>query len=53
MVVGLCERFGCLPSALLAEDVSLLRLIRIVEAGTPPSAGPAVPAGLEGGEGWP
>jgi hypothetical protein len=35
MIVGLCERFGCLPSALLAEDVSLLRWLRIVQAGTP------------------
>lgn len=28
--MGLCERFHCLPSQLLAEDVSLLRMIQIV-----------------------
>jgi hypothetical protein len=25
----MCERFGCLPSALLAEDVALVRLLEI------------------------
>jgi hypothetical protein len=34
MVLGLCERFGCLPSALLAEDAELLRMVRIVAEGT-------------------
>lgn len=33
MILGLCERFHCLPSALLAEDASLLQLIRIEELG--------------------
>ncbi len=27
--MGLCERFGCLPSALLAEDADLLRLVQL------------------------
>jgi hypothetical protein len=34
MVLGLCERFGQLPSAVLAEDAELLRLVRIVDEGT-------------------
>lgn len=29
MILGLCERFGCLPSQLEAEDATLLRLLRI------------------------
>lgn len=29
MIVSLCERFGCLPSALLAEDAELLRLVTL------------------------
>lgn len=29
MILGLCDRFGCLPSQLLAEDAGLLRLLRI------------------------
>ena len=29
MILGLCARFHCLPSALLAEDVGLLRLLTI------------------------
>lgn len=35
MVLGLCERFGVLPSVLLAEDAGLLRLLRIRELGAP------------------
>jgi hypothetical protein len=33
MIVALCERFGCLPSQLLAEDASLLRLLTVVAMG--------------------
>lgn len=33
MILGLCERFSCLPSALLAEDASLLRLLKIEDLG--------------------
>ncbi len=29
----LCERFGCLPSVLLAEDSELLRLVDIADRG--------------------
>jgi hypothetical protein len=35
LVLGLCERFGCLPSQLLEEDASLLRLLKIESLGTP------------------
>lgn len=35
MVLGLCERFGQLPSAVLAEDAGLLRLLKIHQRGTP------------------
>ncbi len=37
-MLGLCERFGCLPSALLAEDAGLLRMLRVRELGRPPDA---------------
>ena len=40
MILGLCERFGCLPSALLAEDASILRLLRIKALGTPEQSEP-------------
>ncbi len=33
LILGLCERFGCLPSQLLAEDAELLRLMEIVHRG--------------------
>lgn len=32
-IIGLCDRFHCLPSQLLAEDASLLRLLAIVGEG--------------------
>lgn len=41
-ILRLCDRFHCLPSQLLAEDASLLRLIAIEGL-----AGPDIP---EGGE---
>lgn len=31
LVLGLCDRFRCLPSQLYAEDAELLRLLRIVQ----------------------
>lgn len=35
----MCQRFHCLPSALMAEDAGLLRLLRLEElAGPPPGA---------------
>ncbi len=30
-VIGLAERFGVLPSAVLAEDASLLRMLRLLD----------------------
>jgi hypothetical protein len=35
LVVGLCERFHCLPSQLLAEDAGLLRMVHLVELARP------------------
>lgn len=35
MILGLCDRFHKLPSEVLAEDASLLRLLEIVELGAP------------------
>lgn len=32
-VVGLCDRFKCLPSQLMGEDASLLRLVAIEARG--------------------
>lgn len=32
-MLGLCERFGCLPSALYQEDVNLLRLLALEDMG--------------------
>jgi len=34
-----CERFGKLPSELLAEDAELLRLLNIEALATPPQEG--------------
>lgn len=39
-VVGLCEKFGCLPSQLYKEDVELIQLLNIIEMGTPEEAEP-------------
>jgi hypothetical protein len=33
MILGLCERFSCLPSQLMAEDVSLLQLVALEDLG--------------------
>jgi hypothetical protein len=35
-VLGLCERFKCLPSQLYEEDTDLLRLIAIERLGAAP-----------------
>ena len=35
LIVNLCERFGCLPSALLEEDPALLRMVRLVDLAHP------------------
>ena len=38
-VLGLCDRFHCLPSQLEGEDASVLRLLKIAELGNPPPEG--------------
>ena len=35
MVDGLCQRYGCLPSQLLDEDVQILKMLSIVAEGRP------------------
>lgn len=40
--MSLCERFHCLPSQVMAEDVKVFRYLKILEL-----------AGPEGGEPWP
>lgn len=50
--MGLCERFHCLPSQLLAEDAGLLRLLEIRRRGgsdRPPEVSPGVPDDSGGG----
>jgi pyruvate/2-oxoglutarate dehydrogenase complex dihydrolipoamide dehydrogenase (E3) component len=34
-VLGLCEKFGCLPSQLLREDAGILRMLKIQHLGNP------------------
>lgn len=36
LIDGLCQRYGCLPSALLAEDVGILKMLSVVALGRPP-----------------
>lgn len=33
MIDSLCERYGCLPSQLLAEDISVYQIASIAEMG--------------------
>ena len=33
IIDGLCQRFNCLPSQVLAEDVGILRMLDIVAQG--------------------
>ena len=35
MIDGLCQRYSCLPSALLSEDVTILRMLAVVTEGQP------------------
>ena len=39
LIDGLCQRYSCLPSALLAEDVTILQMVAIVQEGQPESDG--------------
>lgn len=34
-MIGLCERFSCLPSQLYQEDAEFLRLLHIYNRGNP------------------
>ena len=38
MIIGLCQRFHCLPSQLLAEPADLLRMVEIFDLAHPPEA---------------
>ena len=33
IIDGLCQRYSCLPSAVMAEDVGILRMLAIVTEG--------------------
>jgi len=35
MIDGLCQRYSCLPSALLSEDATILRMLATVVEGQP------------------
>lgn len=37
-MIDACEKFGCLPEELYRADSELIRLLRIVEMGTPEEA---------------
>jgi hypothetical protein len=39
LIDGLCQRYSCLPSQLMAEEVTILQMIAIVEAGKPDNDG--------------
>lgn len=43
MIIGLCERFHCLPSQLREEDASLIHMLMVLKRGRP-----AEPDGGEG-----
>lgn len=34
-IVGLCDRFSCLPSEVLREDAEILRYLKIIDRGAP------------------
>jgi hypothetical protein len=35
MIDGLCQRYSCLPSQLMEEDATILRMLAIVQEGQP------------------
>ena len=43
LILGLCDRFHCLPSQLLAEDVQVMKLLAIANYGVEPAPEPARP----------
>ena len=48
-MIGLCDRFKCLPSQVLAEDVEVLRWLRVLELGDPQPADDGAGFGDPGG----
>lgn len=39
LIDGLCQRYSCLPSALLAEEATILKMVAIVQEGQPEDDG--------------
>jgi pyruvate/2-oxoglutarate dehydrogenase complex dihydrolipoamide dehydrogenase (E3) component len=39
LIDGLCQRYGCLPSQLLAEDATIMRMLAVVQLGQPEQHG--------------
>ena len=39
LIDGLCQMYSCLPSQLMGEDVTLLRMVAIVQEGQPEGDG--------------
>ena len=35
LIDGLCQRYSCLPSQLMAEDATILRMMALVQEGQP------------------
>lgn len=43
VIEALCQRYHCLPSQVLAEDVSILQHVAILAEAHPPEEQPQVP----------
>ena len=39
LIDGFCQRYSCLPSQLMAEDATILRMIGLVQEGQPEDDG--------------
>ena len=39
LIDGLCQRYSCLPSQLMGEDATIMRMLAIVQEGQPESDG--------------
>jgi len=39
MILGICDRFHCLPSQAIDEDAGIIRLMKIQELSQPVNAG--------------
>jgi len=35
LIDGLCQRYSCLPSQLMAEDATILRMVAIIQEAQP------------------